>query len=526
MMNTHRTYLAELFGVRPLRGSYPEAPLATSPAVEVLGAAVLLGGAGRVLLDAPLWGLNLSVWIACLLAAARLLEVRWGLAASRSRRLLLTGALMFALAVAWRASPVLALLNAGAALLLLALAAGDPAERLARSTLSSLLRAGVAAAMNAAGGCLVLLTKEIPLLRTASPAGRRGAAAARGMLIALPPLCVFAALFASADQTFQRGISALFRWDAGDLLPALLLIAFWGWISAGYLRQLLFGVTDGGEPRVRLRSPPWFGRTEAATVLGLLNLLFASFVAIQIGYLFGGAERVQTTAGLSYADYARSGFFELVTVAGLVLPLLLGLHALLGAEDRRAQRVFRSLAGGLLLLLIVIMLSAVQRMRLYQAEYGLTELRFYTSTFMAWLAVVFVWFAATVLRGRRERFAWGAVVAGLATLAALNVLNPSALVARVNLARLENGARFDAAYLASLGPDAIPPVVAAWPALSATQQCELSRWLRREGRVASENDWRSGNWGRFQARARLNNSGVLPAPAPVRSAARCRSAVR
>jgi hypothetical protein len=55
MMNTHRTYLAELFGVRPLRGSYPEAPLATSPAVEVLGAAVLLGVAGRVLLDAPLW---------------------------------------------------------------------------------------------------------------------------------------------------------------------------------------------------------------------------------------------------------------------------------------------------------------------------------------------------------------------------------------------------------------------------------------------------------------------------------------
>ena len=57
--------------------------------------------------------------------------------------------------------------------------------------------------------------------------------------------------------------------------------------------------------------------------------------------------------------------------------------------------------------------SGLHRMRLYQGAYGLTELRLYTMAFMLWLGVVFGWFAWTVLRGHRERFAWGALTTAL-----------------------------------------------------------------------------------------------------------------
>src|SRR5262245_41251763 len=103
------------------------------------------------------------------------------------------------------------------------------------------------------------------------------------------------------------------------------------------------------------------------------------------------------------ADLRRiraQGFFELVGVAALVLPLLLAAHWLLRKEKARDEIVFRVLAGAQIALLFVMMVSAFQRMRLYQREYGLTELRVYTTVFMGWLAVVFVWFTMTVLRGR------------------------------------------------------------------------------------------------------------------------------
>src|SRR5262249_38358145 len=144
------------------------------------------------------------------------------------------------------------------------------------------------------------------------------------------------------------------------------------------------------------------GFVEIATALALLDLLFLAFVLVQFRYFFGGADVVLSSTHLTYAHYARHGFFELVTVAALAVPLLLMAHALLRGARPAQTRLFRLLAGALVALLFVIMLSAVQRMRLYQREYGLTELRVYTTAFMGWLAAVFLWLCATVLRGRRE----------------------------------------------------------------------------------------------------------------------------
>ena len=101
------------------------------------------------------------------------------------------------------------------------------------------------------------------------------------------------------------------------------------------------------------------------------------------------------------------------------------------------------------------MASATQRMRLYQSEYGQTELRLYVTAFMAWLALVFVWFALTVLRDRRERFAFGALLSAFGLIAALHVLNPDAAIVRANAALARAGHSFDVDYALSLSADAV-----------------------------------------------------------------------
>jgi hypothetical protein len=75
---------------------------------------------------------------------------------------------------------------------------------------------------------------------------------------------------------------------------------------------------------------------------------------------------------------------------------------------------------------------------------------------MTWLAVVLVWFLLTVLRGRRDRFAFGALLSAFAAVLLINAMNPDALIARTNLQRLEEGKRFDACYLTTLSADAAP----------------------------------------------------------------------
>jgi hypothetical protein len=75
-------------------------------------------------------------------------------------------------------------------------------------------------------------------------------------------------------------------------------------------------------------------------------------------------------------------------------------------------------------------------MYLYQQQFGLTELRLYTTVFMVWISVVLLWFVLTVLRARRDRFAFGALLTGFAAIFAINAMNPDALIADTNLAGL------------------------------------------------------------------------------------------
>jgi hypothetical protein len=242
---------------------------------------------------------------------------------------------------------------------------------------------------------------------------------------------------------------------------------------------------------------------EITTVLVLLDALFAVFVTMQMPYFFGGAEAVQRTAGLTYAEYARRGFFELMTVTGLVLPLLLVLHMLLGEDNTRNNRLFRALAGLMILLVTVIVASAAHRMAVYQAEYGLTVLRIYVLAFEVWLAAALVWFAATVLRGRSDRFAFGLVVWGWLGLAALHLPDVEGVIVRHNVATAEGGKKVDAAYLGELSHDAVPALVEAAldSPLPPSDRAALAQRLLRDYGTPKTDDWRGYHWAQARARA-------------------------
>jgi hypothetical protein len=259
-------------------------------------------------------------------------------------------------------------------------------------------------------------------------------------------------------------------------------------------------------------------------VLVALDLLFAAFVAVQVPYLFGGESYARVTTGLTFAQYYRRGFFELVAVAALVLPLQLGLHWLLRKDNPNAERWFRVLAGVQIALVAVIMLSAVQRLRVYIAGYGLTELRLYTTAFLVWVGIVFVWFALSVLRGHRERFATGAMISALAVAFSLNVLNPDALIVRTNLARSSGDGTFDAYYAASLSADAVPTLVEALPSLGYHDRCDVARDLSQKWDGTPQSDIRIWSVSRWLALRTLQthsevlreaDCGSLPVASPV-----------
>lgn len=520
----------------------------TKRGLEVLEAAVLLGILGDALLRGTPWGLNVSLWSGALALALLMLLVRGRSPALRAEgRWLWLPLIFFSAGFAWRDSLTLKTLD-GLALLatfsIVALRARNGRIRLAGVTEYAV--GGFVAGFNALFGAFPLLCGDIRWKEMPRAGWSRHALAVlRGLIIAVPLLLVFGALLMAADAVFEGFINSVVQLDFNTLFSHALLFLFLTWVTAGFLRSALLGKelprTLAGHldistlARTFIKSSPplpapqvktttsseqvapaparkqfSLGIVEIGTALGMLNLLFLSFVVVQVRYFFGGAGLVQVSAGLTYAEYARRGFFELVWVTALMLPLLLGAHWLLRKENSRHERLFRLLAGMQVVLLFVIMTSAIARMRLYQRQYGLTELRLYTTAFMGWLALVFVWFAATVLRGQRQRFACGALVTALLMIAALHLMNPDAFIVRVNVAHVQSGRTFDAGYATSLSADAVPALIESLPALPRNERCLVANRLLFGQRSFEDGDWRSWSWSRSEAASSLrDNFGLL-----------------
>lgn len=451
----------------------------TREGLKLLGAGLILGLLGDLLLRATPLGLGLALWI----AAFCVLLVVLG----RRVPLWVVGPLVvFAGLVVWRDSPWLVSLDAFALVVALSLGAlRTEAGRVAVAGVVDYATGLAAASLGAVCGTPLLLFDEVRWEEL--PRNGRAqelAAVGRGALIAAPPLVVFGALFVAADRVFGDLLGGLT--PGGGTAVHLAVILLWAWIGAGLLRQLI--VRRRADPIVVPRGSVRLGTTELVVALALLNALFLAFVLVQLGAFVGGHGFVESHAHVTYASYARQGFFELVAVAALVLPVLLVADWL----AVRPSRWVRILSATLVLLLFAVMASALQRMRLYTHGYGLTELRLYSTGFMVWLAVVFTWFLATVLRGRRQRFGVGALVAGFAAIAVVHVVNPDGLIARVDAQR----AKPDVAYLSRLSDDALPALVHELPSMPPPARRELAARLLEHRHPHA---WRSWNVSRARA---------------------------
>jgi hypothetical protein len=251
----------------------------------------------------------------------------------------------------------------------------------------------------------------------------------------------------------------------------------------------------------------FLGFTEAAVVLGAVVLLFAIFVGIQFRYFFGGQTNIGVQ-GYTYSEYARRGFGELVAVAFFSLLLFLGLSAIVRRTSQAQRWAFSGLGISMVVLVGVILVSAFQRLLLYEAAYGFTRLRLYTHTFMIWLGVLLAVVLVLEILRREHFFPLAALLAVIGFAATLALVNVDGSIVRQNVARAKAGEGLDVAYLASLSTDSLPALVQVFqsPDLPAGTREAVGAALvcwKHENSARSRSDWRSFTLTDYQGRSAL-----------------------
>lgn len=278
-----------------------------------------------------------------------------------------------------------------------------------------------------------------------------------GVLLAIPFLLVFGALFSSGDLLFRAWLHRYFSFDTVSFDPGVIfrdVIVAWFFLGAGWLLAVRGRGTfiRGSAPRVALN------RIAAVTFLVLVVGLFALYLLSQLAALFGG-ETYVLSQGLSYSEYARSGFFQFLAISGIVF----GLAWFFYRATEFSDRLLRVLSFLLIGETSLVIFSATRRLFLYVDVYGLTVSRWWAFVCLALLGILFAsMFVAASLRipyGPYAKYAFLSVLLGFSVLL---LVNTESLVARINIDRFTSGVteRIDTAYLARLSTDALPEVLA------------------------------------------------------------------
>ena len=493
--------------------------------------ALSAGIVGELLLRSGEIGVNVTLYLLVLIIGVVRLSSRRLSATSRHQREPLVAATLFALLAMVRDAPMLAAWNVAASLGALALAGWMAAPdalpalpALDRLTVVPLLRSAVRLLPDAATGGFAFIRHDVHLVR--STHARHFFVAqrlVRALIVAALVGSVFAALLSAGDAVFAHAASGLVGWNVREVLLHVVWTAVCGWPVLGWLRSwtAVRGTASAFAPRAPRVS---LGRLDASAVLAGMTLIFSLFVAVQVRLLFGGQAYVQAVTGLTLAEYARTGFFTLVATAGLVLAVLLTLDAALESGSLAASNAHRRLSHALVAMVVLMLVSAIERMQLYIGTFGLSLDRLYAMVAMCWIAVALAAFAGTVLRRRPHRFVAMAVRSAWITLIVVNVANPERLVVRVNAARWSAGARFDVAYHSNLSADAVPELARQLATMQnarrddAAESCEASqRLMARFGATATSRwgAWTVGRRAAQDAMRRAEASGSVQRCSPL-----------
>lgn len=211
-----------------------------------------------------------------------------------------------------------------------------------------------------------------------------------GIIIAIPVAAILMGLFVRADAVFAASVKS-FKTFIGLDLGRITLDIFLGLPAGIFLGAALLGLKYEKHKEKTLKNVNGCINTIiTGTFLSIINIFIIAFVGFQFMYLFGGSDNIKIT-GLSYAEYARRGFFELCTASAIIFAIAL---FVIGMTKKTNGKLPLWVSLGTVILCAgdgILLLSAIKRMFLYISAYGLSIKRVLTLWLMAVIGLCLLW---------------------------------------------------------------------------------------------------------------------------------------
>jgi len=334
-----------------------------------------------------------------------------------------------------------------------------------------------------------------------------------GLAISTPLLMVVLTLLSSADGVFNQFLSwipdlmsnfsfgeGIFRFVWICIICLLLFGYLWGFIDSkkyewGHVKEEGRVDKDAATDSLKVVLDPII----TVTVLVAINIVYVLFVILQFSYLFGAWEGT-LPEGASYAEYARSGFFELMIVTAINFVLLMGTLVFSVKDQGLLQRINNMMLYILVVCSCVMLYSAYARLVLYEEAYGYTYIRFLVHAFMIFLGILLI-VAGLRIHFARIPLAKFYIVLSLLSYVIMNYTSMDTIIAEKNMERYKQSGNMDESYLNSLSTDATPLLIR----FSLEEHGIMDDYLREQWQNLSmrDRDWPSFNLSEYRAERAL-----------------------
>ncbi|HHZ01920.1 MAG TPA: DUF4173 domain-containing protein [Tissierellia bacterium] len=290
-----------------------------------------------------------------------------------------------------------------------------------------------------------------------------------GVALSVPSVIFLIKMLSSADLVFYNNFILFNNWIKKLFEYINIFKIIVGTFAGFYLFSHLYSVLKKDtNSLVNILKDETIATNKIKGDIIVFNILIMSvlfvysiFVVIQFKYLFSGGILPH---GLSFSEYARRGFFELVFLSILNLGLILITTYLLRDQiykDKNRWAIFTKL---MLIYLCVItgilLVSSYYRMSLYDSAYGFTRLRVLVYIFLVFEAIGLIATFVYIIKHNFNILTIYAAI-GLTFYLTLNVVKIDEIIAKRNIDMYLNGQaeEIDIDYLMTLSQDALPQLI-------------------------------------------------------------------
>lgn len=272
----------------------------------------------------------------------------------------------------------------------------------------------------------------------------------KGLIISIPLVILLLMLLSGADEVFRYYLSNIWEYINIENIFDFIVRALIAIVVMFLVFGLNYGLSSTKVTNVNNKSfSKTFNPATIITVLISIILIYLVFTKIQVSYLYLNKA---LPAGVSFSDYARKGFFQLVFLVILNLIMIISIKVKTAVNSPKANNILNTVYSIITILTMNMGIAAIYKMNLYIGEFGYTRLRILVQAFTVFLCIsllmllIFIWREKTLFKP--------IAVTAMVIYLALNYANIDNFIAKENFKLINNRAEIDLWYISTLSLDA------------------------------------------------------------------------